>query len=72
MKGISRRGLSGMAKIPRNPLFASLNPDDLRVFKDIVGEKGMVTDKDDLVPHNTDWTKKYLGEGKLLLRPTTT
>lgn len=44
---------------------------DLRVFKDIVGDQGMVTDAHDLESHNTDWTKKFHGNSALMLRPKT-
>ena len=32
----------------------------------------MVTDKDDLELHNSDWTKKFVGQSKLMLKPETT
>ena len=31
----------------------------------------MITDADDLESHNADWTKKFIGNSKLLLRPKT-
>lgn len=41
------------------------------MFRDILGESGVVTDQDDLVPHNTAWDKKFKGNSGLMLRPET-
>ena len=32
----------------------------------------MITDESQIEPHNMDWTKKYRGNSKLLLKPKTT
>lgn len=32
----------------------------------------MITDTEQVKPFNTDWTKKFIGESKLVLRPSTT
>ena len=48
-----------------------MTSDDLQVFKDIVGDKGMMTSSDDLKAHNTDWSKNYIGESQLMLMPET-
>ena len=41
------------------------------MFRDIVGETGMVTDADDLELNNTAWDKKFKGQSALMLRPKT-
>ena len=38
----------------------------------MLGKKAVITDADDIQPHNSDWTNKFVGNSKLLLRPTTT
>ena len=63
--------LFGNFHVERNSKFATLNSDDMSVFKDIVGQVGMVTEADDLVSHNTDWTKKFIGSSGLMLKPQT-
>ena len=45
---------------------------DVSFFERILGSKGVVTDEDILNIHNTDWTKKYAGHSKLMLKPSTT
>jgi D-lactate dehydrogenase (cytochrome) len=52
--------------------FASLKDKDISHFESIVGrQSGMVTDEEDLRPYNTDWTKKFKGNSKLVLKPET-
>ena len=41
-------------------------------FRALLGDAGVITDHDDLVPYNTDWMKIYQGQSKLALRPKTT
>jgi len=38
----------------------------------MIGSKALVTDQDELTIHNTDWTKKFQGHSKLMLKPSTT
>jgi hypothetical protein len=48
---------------PRDPNFAVINDKDLTFFESIVGKQsGMITDGDDLALHNSDWTKKFIGQ----------
>ena len=37
--------------------YATITEDDLRVFRDIVGESGLVTGQEDLEAYNVDWLK---------------
>ena len=38
----------------------------------MLDKSGVVTDADMISPHNRDWTNKFVGSSKLLLRPKTT
>ena len=58
---------------PRNPAFASLTDKDLSFFESVVGNKsGMITDEAEVAPYNSDWTHKFVGNSKLVLRPQST
>lgn len=59
-------------KIQRNPKFATINSDDIRYFRDLLGEKNVVQDEDTLLAANMDWLRKYKGSSKLLLLPQST
>lgn len=63
---------SAAAKIQRNPLFSTLNSDDISYFKGVLGEKNVIQDEDRLMTANTDWMRKYKGSSKLLLQPRST
>ncbi|KAF5960970.1 hypothetical protein HYC85_002179 [Camellia sinensis] len=54
----------------RNPLFSTINDNDITHFKEILGEKNVVQDEERLLDANTDWMRKYKGSSKLLLQPT--
>ena len=41
-------------------------------FDSIVGSKNMLTDSDELQTYNSDWTKKFKGSSKLVLKPGST
>ncbi|KAI4331407.1 hypothetical protein MLD38_029597 [Melastoma candidum] len=55
--------------LKRNPKFSTLNDDDIRYFKELLGEKNVVQDEDALAAVNTDWMHKYRGSSKLMLQP---
>ena len=38
----------------------------------MLGTKALVTEAQELEIHNTDWTKKYQGQSKLMLKPQST
>ena len=52
--------------------YNNLSQDHMNYFKSFMDKNGVITDKDILQQHNIDWTKKYKGNSKLLLQPTTT
>lgn len=67
------RGLAGIAaKATRDSRYSKLEEQDVEKFKDIVGKRGVVVDKDELAVANIDWMHKYRGESQLLLKPQTT
>jgi (R)-2-hydroxyglutarate---pyruvate transhydrogenase len=66
----------------RNDEFASLTPEDVTHFRNILGddaEAGVLsavsdaatTESSDLASFNSDWMHKYTGQSKLVLRPRT-
>ncbi|KAL2649531.1 hypothetical protein R1flu_017659 [Riccia fluitans] len=70
-----RRGYGsapGDTQVYRDKRYAELKDADIMHFRQILGEKGVVTDRDDLDWANTDWMHKYRGHSQLLLRPQTT
>ena len=52
--------------------FSRLTDADVAIFKEILGSKGVITDKEALVSYNTDWTGAFVGRSRLVLRPATT
>lgn len=60
------------ALIHRNPVFSTINSDDITHFKEILGEKNVIQDGERLLDANTDWMRKYRGSSKLLLQPRST
>ncbi|GFY87950.1 FAD-linked oxidases family protein [Actinidia rufa] len=56
----------------RNPVFSTINADDIAQFKEILGEKYVIQDEERLLAANTDWMRKYKGSSKLLLQPRST
>jgi D-2-hydroxyglutarate dehydrogenase len=58
--------------LQRNTSFNFLNDKDLTFFESLIGKNAVITDENELAIHNTDWTKKYKGSSKLLLKPKTT
>jgi FAD/FMN-containing dehydrogenase len=56
----------------RSPAYAHVEERDVMFFRALLGDAGVITDHDDLVPYNTDWMKIYQGQSKLALRPKTT
>ena len=52
--------------------FSKLTQKDVNQFESILGPKGVVTDQEELQVHNIDWTKKFIGQSKLMLRPAST
>ncbi|KAI9215967.1 Aip2 protein, partial [Blastocladiella britannica] len=66
----------------RDPRYATVTVDDIAVFRSIVrsptgvlstvpGDPHAVTD-DDVLPYNMDWMRKYRGQSRVVVRPSTT
>jgi len=45
---------------------------DILHFQNILGEKNVIQDKDELATANHDWMRKYKGSSQFLLRPRNT
>lgn len=58
--------------VTRAPRFDKLKGSDVQFFKNAVGEKAVILDKDELAVANIDWMHKYQGHSHILLRPQTT
>lgn len=58
--------------IQRNPAYSVLNSDDVSYFKSILGDNGVIQDKDRVAVANVDWMGKYKGASQLLLLPKST
>ena len=71
LKSIQKRFLSTL-KTKRNAAFATLSDTDLQTFERMLGPKGLVTDEDELAPWQIDWSQKFTGNSKLMLKPATT
>ena len=56
----------------RNTAFSQVTPKDIQVFEGILGKKGLVTKQDEIAAHNTDWSKKFVGQSPLMLKPGST
>lgn len=56
----------------RDSRFKSISALDLNHFKSIVGENGVITNDEDLMPLNADWMGRYKGQSKIALKPKTT
>lgn len=52
--------------------FSRLTDADITIFKEILGSKGVITDKETLLGYNTDWTGAFVGKSRLVLLPATT
>jgi hypothetical protein len=51
----------GAQKIVRNKNFKVLSDKDLSFFESILSKNSVITDSDQIEPHNADWTKKFVG-----------
>ena len=70
---VQRRTFGSEAKsIQRNPAYSVLNSDDVSYFKSILGDNGVIQDKDRVAVANVDWMGKYKGASQLLLLPKST
>ncbi|KVI08800.1 CO dehydrogenase flavoprotein-like, FAD-binding, subdomain 2 [Cynara cardunculus var. scolymus] len=71
---IQQRNFGSVAStiVQRNPLFSTINHDDIIYFEKILGVKNVIQDDEELQPANTDWMHKYKGSSKLMLQPENT
>eukprot|EP01119_Soliformovum_irregulare_P018072 TRINITY_DN5479_c0_g1_i1.p1 TRINITY_DN5479_c0_g1~~TRINITY_DN5479_c0_g1_i1.p1 ORF type:complete len:510 (-),score=145.07 TRINITY_DN5479_c0_g1_i1:38-1567(-) len=69
---VSKRSAFYEPSFSRDPSFAKLEDRDREHFRSILGESGVITDPEEVDSYNTDWMKKYQGQGKIVLRPKTT
>lgn len=58
-------------KQARNASFAVVNEKDIFTFEMLVGVENVIRDEEVLQAYNLDFTKKYRGNSKLVLTPTT-
>ena len=65
LKSYLRRSF-GASAITRNPKFKVLGDKDISFFEKITS---VITDPSMIEPYNQDWTKKYQGQSKLMLKP---
>lgn len=45
-----------------------MNENDLKLFRSVLGESGVLTDANEIQPFNVDWMGKYKGDNDLYLR----
>jgi len=67
-----RRLSSVTATEPQTSSFRSAKDDDVRHFRSMLGETGLISDASDLEQYNRDWMGKYRGSSQVALRPKTT
>ena len=69
---ITNRFKFGNFTAPRNPAFASVKDSDVNFFKNVCGDKSVITDEQEVKSFNTDWTKKFIGSSRVFVKPETT
>lgn len=74
MYGIQYRNFGSTAStiVQKNPLFSTINLDDIVYFEKILGVKKVIQDNEELQIANTDWMNKYKGSSKVMLQPDNT
>ena len=68
---LGARAFSVEINVERNPAFKVIDDSDLSHFESILPKNAVVTDEAEIEPWNTDWTKKFVGQSKLMLKPST-
>lgn len=56
-------------KPTRTDRFSQLLDSDIQHFDSLLGTAGVLTCDNTLEAHNIDWTKKFVGQSKLVLKP---
>jgi len=69
---VTNSRLFSQLNLARNPAFNYITDKDVSIFEGILGPNAIITDEKELELHNMDWTKKYKGQSKLMLKPKTT
>ena len=59
----------GAANVYRNSGFKLLGDKDISFFESVLDKRSVITDAHELEPYNSDWTKKFKGNSKLVLKP---
>ncbi|CAH0407654.1 unnamed protein product [Chilo suppressalis] len=52
--------------------YANVHNSDINYFKSILGEERVLTDKDEVMPFNTDWLRSCRGQSQVVLKPKST
>jgi FAD/FMN-containing dehydrogenase len=64
--------------LKRNPKFKEITKDDVKFFKDVLGNENAIVDgvnqdaSSEIEAFNADWMRKYRGHTRLVLRPDST
>ena len=66
---IYKRSFGSQVNIERNKNFKVLGDSDLTFFEKILDKSSVITDADQVETANSDWTKKFVGQSKLVLKP---
>ena len=61
----------GAQAFVRNDNFKVLSDADLSHFESLLPKKRIITEPDMLEESNADWTRKYVGQSRLMLKPKT-
>ena len=61
-----------MSTLQRVTHFSAVKDRDMNVFESIVSPKNIITESSELEPLNTDWQRRYKGDSKVALFPTST
>jgi hypothetical protein len=61
---------SRFGSVPRNTNFATVKDSDVAFFKSVCNS--VLTEESEVRSFNTDWTKKWIGSSRLVVRPETT
>ena len=64
-----RRRAFGSHTIQRNKDFKVLDDKDVAHFESMLEKQCVITDEAEIAPWNADWTNKYVGASKLMLKP---
>lgn len=63
------RAFSVEIDVKRNPAFKVLADSDIAHFESVLSAGSVITDSETIAGYNSDWTKKFTGQSKLLLTP---